>query len=216
MELLGAKSLTNSELLAIIIKTGTKKLSCVKIAQNILMSNKNISKIDDLEYLSMLSIQELQKFSGIGKVKAIQIQAVIELAKRLKKSILNEDRYKITSPSDVYDLVSNDYIGVKFEILKVIILNKQNKVLSIVDITSGNIDKVDIDLKQVFSEPIKQLAYSIILCHNHPGGSMNASKVDIIFTNKIKEYSKIFNINLLDHIIIADNKYISMKELGYV
>lgn len=216
MELLGAKSLTNSELLAIIIKTGTKKLNCVKIAQNILMSNKNMSSVSELEYLSMLSIQELQTFEGIGKVKAIQIKAVIELARRFKKTITNLDKVKITSPSDVYNLVSNDYIGLKIEILKIIVLNNQNKVLSIVNITSGNIDCVNVDIKQILAEPIKQLASSIILCHNHPSGSMKASRADIVFTNKVKEYSNIFGINLLDHVIIADNNYISMKELGYI
>ncbi len=216
MELLGAKSLTNSELLAIIIKTGTKKLNCVKIAQNILMSNKNMSSVSELEYLSMLSIQELQTFEGIGKVKAIQIKAVIELAKRFKKIMTNLDKVKITSPSDVYNLVSNDYIGLKIEILKVIILNNQNKVLSVVNITSGNVACVNADIKQILAEPIKQLASSIILCHNHPSGSMKASRADIVFTNKIKEYSNIFGINLLDHVIFADNNYISMKELGYI
>ena len=215
MELSGVASLTNSELLAIIIKTGTKKLNCVQIAQAILMSNKNISNITDLEYLSMLSIQQLQTFEGIGKIKAIQIKAAIELAKRLKKETITNEKLKILSPFDVYNLVSSYYEGSKIEILKIIILNKQNRVLSVIDI-AGQVDKIEIDMKQIFSEPIKQMASSIILCHNHPGGSLTASKQDINFTKKISEYSKIFNINLVDHIIIADNKHISMKQLGYI
>lgn len=213
MELLGPKNLTNSELLAIIIKNGTKKLNCVQIAQNIFMSKKNISNISDFEYLNLLSIEELKTFEGIGKVKAIQIKAALELANRLSNERKIFDKYKITSPQDVFDLVSNSYLNSKNEILKVILLNKQNRVLSVVDSVSGQIDKIEIDIKQVLSEPIKQMASSIILCHNHPGGSLKPSRQDVNFTRKLLEYCNIFNINLLDHIIIADNSYVSMKQL---
>lgn len=216
MELLGSKNLTNSELLAIIIKNGTRNLNCVQVAQNIFMSNNNISNIGDLEYLSMLSLQELQNFEGIGKIKAIQIKAALELSRRLKKETIINDKFKITNPNDIYNLVCNSYDGCKLEILKIIILNKQNKVLSVVDIGSSQIDKVEVDIKQILSEPIKQMACSIALCHNHPGGTLNPSRQDINFTKKIMEYSKIFNINLLDHVIIADNKFISMKQLGCI
>lgn len=213
MELLGPKNLTNSELLAIIIKNGTKKLNCVQIAQNIFMSKKNISNISDFEYLSLLSIEELKTFEGIGKVKAIQIKAALELANRLSNERKIFDKYKITSPQDVFDLVSNSYLNSKNEILKVVLLNKQNRVLSVVDSVSGQIDKIEIDIKQILSEPIKQMASSIILCHNHPGGSLKPSRQDVNFTRKLLEYCNIFNINLLDHIIIADNSYVSMKQL---
>ncbi len=216
MELLGSKNLTNSELLAIIIKNGTRNLNCVQVAQNMFMSNNNISNIGDLEYLSMLSLQELQNFEGIGKIKAIQIKAALELSRRLKKETIINDKFKITNPNDIYNLVCNSYDGCKLEILKIIILNKQNKVLSVVDIGSSQIDKVEVDIKQILSEPIKQMACSIALCHNHPGGTLNPSRQDINFTKKIMEYSKIFNINLLDHVIIADNKFISMKQLGCI
>lgn len=216
MELFGSNNLTNSELLSIIIKTGTKELSCLQIARNILMSNKKLSYMNELEYLDSLSLQELQKFEGIGKVKAIQIKATLELAKRFQKENLLLDKFKIISPKDVFSLVAYSYNGLKNEVIKVIILNKQNKVLSVFDAASGGIDKVEIDIKQILSEPIKQLASSIILTHNHPGGSLKASSQDITFTKKIQEYCKIFDINLLDHIIIADNNYISMKELNVI
>ena len=216
MELLGPKNLTNSELLAIIIKNGTKKINCVEIAQNIFMSKKNISNMSDLEYLNLLSIEELKTFEGIGKVKAIQIKAALELASRLSSERKMTNKYKVVSPQDVFELVESSYLNTKNEVLKVILLNKQNKVLSVVDSLTGQIDRIEIDIKQVLSEPIKQMANGIILCHNHPGGSLKPSKHDINFTKKMFEYCKIFNINLLDHIIIADNNYVSMKQLGSI
>ena len=164
MELLGSKNLTISELLAIIIKNGTKELSCVEIARNILKRD-NVSNISDLEYLDMMSIEELKSFKGIGKVKAIEIKACIELAKRYNKEMLLE-KCKITNPKEAYELVRSSYCSLKNEVMKVIILNKQNKVISVIDIASGQVDKIDIDIRQVFSEPLKQMASSIILCHN--------------------------------------------------
>ena len=211
LELLGASNLTNSELLAIVIKTGTSKYNCVEIAQNILTVPSNKENEDDLEHLVNLSIEQLKSFEGIGRVKAIQIKAVIELAKRISGTYKIR-KNKIVSPRDVYDLLFKNYIGQKQETLKTVILNKQNAIISIVTNAIGTNDRIEVGIKEVFSEPIKQLASSIILVHNHPSGNLNPSRGDIEFTNKIYEYSKIFGIELLDHIIIGNNNYISIKE----
>lgn len=211
LELLGEASLTNSELLAIIIKTGTLKLNCLQIAQNILSGNKN-SNLTDLQYLANVSLEELKSFEGIGRVKAIQIKAVVEFSKRISRTYeINKD--KITCPRDVYNLLAQGYIGKKQESLKTILLNKQKNIISVVTNAIGTNDNINVGVKEIFSEPIKHLASAIILVHNHPGGSLIPSKNDIIFTKKIDEYSKIFNIELLDHIIITDNNYVSLKEL---
>lgn len=211
LELYGESSLSNSELLAIIIKTGTLKLNCLQIARNILSVNNN-TNFTDLEYLSNLSLEELKSFDGIGRVKAIQIKAVIELSKRVSKTYeINKD--KITCPKDVFYLLNQSYIGKKQESLKTILLNKQKNIISIVTNAIGTNDNINISIKEIFSEPIKHLSNSIILVHNHPSGSLTPSKNDVYFTKKINEYSKIFNIELLDHIIIANNNYVSMKEL---
>jgi DNA repair protein RadC len=213
LELLGSSNLTNSELLAIIIKTGTKQMNCLELAQNILNGKNKFDKLSDLDYLTNLSLEELKKYNGIGRVKAIQIKAVIELAKRVSQNY-NNRKSKISCPKDVFDLLLPSYIGLKQECLKTIILNKQNCVLSIVTNAIGTIDNINIGIKEILSEPIKQLSNSIILVHNHPGGSMVPSKNDVNFTKKVEEYSKIFNIQLLDHIIITNNNYMSMKEMG--
>lgn len=214
LELHGPTNMTNSELLAIIIKTGTTKLNCLQIAQNILKGKKDELNMSDLEYLTSLSMQELQKFDGIGRVKAIQIQAVIELSKRISDIYILK-KEKIISPVAVYKLLINEYIGQKQECLKTILLNKQNNVISIVTNAIGGNDRINVGIKELFAEPIKQMASSIILVHNHPSGSLIPSKQDIRFTKHINEYSNIFEIKLLDHIIIANNNYVSMKEGKY-
>ncbi len=211
LELIGESNLTNSELLAIIIKTGTKKYNCLEIAQNILNSNENLSNISDLDYLSSLSLEELKKFDGIGKIKAIQIRAVIELSKRISETYVNKKK-KIVTPNDVFKLLKKDFIGKKQEVLKTVILNKNNNVISVVTNAIGNTDNINIGIKEILSEPIKQMASSIILVHNHPSGKLSPSKADIEFTNKINEYSSIFNLTLLDHLIVTNDGYISLKE----
>ncbi len=216
LELAGPSNLTNSELLAIIIKTGTKKYTCLDIARNILNKGKKF-EMSDIDYLGSLSLQELQKYEGIGRVKAIQIKAVIELSRRMSKSYeANVYKRKIKSPSDIYSLVGSSYCYEKQECLKTILLNKRNIVLAVVTNAIGSNDSINISLKEIFSEPIKQLAHSIILVHNHPSGTLEPSRQDINFSLKVSQMGEMFNIKLLDHIIIANNKYISIKEKGYI
>lgn len=216
LELAGPSNLTNSELLAIIIKTGTSKYSCLDIARNILNKGEDI-EMSDIEYLSSLSLAELQKYDGIGRVKAIQIKAVIELSKRMSKKYENNlQKNKIVSPADIYNLVGTSYCYEKQECLKTILLNKRNIVLAIVTNAIGSNDSINISLKEIFCEPIKQLAHSIVLVHNHPSGTLEPSKQDVRFTLKVNEMGEIFNIKLLDHVIIANNNYISLKQKGYI
>ena len=214
LELKGSSFLTDSELLAIIIKTGTKSNGCLKIAQNIL-NNKKDENMSVIEYLDSLSLEHLKKFDGIGRVKAIQIKALVELSKRFSKTF-ELSKQKIISPRNVFEILAPEYICKKQEILKVVILNKQNKIIMIHTVAVGKADNIDVGIKECLAEPIKNMASSIILVHNHPGGSLKASTQDINFTKRIQEYSKIFSIELLDHIIIANNNYISLKELGYL
>lgn len=214
LELKGSSNLTNSELLAIIIKNGTKSKNCIEIAQNILSNNTN-ENISMLEYLDSISLQKLKSYEGIGRVKAIQIKALVELSKRFINDF-NICKTKIKCPKDVYETLAYEYMCKKQEILKIVILNKQNEILLVHTVAIGNNDRIDIGIKECLAEPIKNMASAIILVHNHPSGSLNPSKKDIEFTDKIKEYSKIFSIELLDHIIIANNKYMSFKEKGYL
>lgn len=139
LELLGPSNLTDSELIAIIIKTGTKNYNCLQISQNIIASKNNEkmkSNMSDLEYIASLSLEKLQEFEGIGRVKAIQIMAVIELSKRISNSYFLK-KEKIISPNDIFNLVKGYYLGSKKEVLKIIILNKRNIVMAICNISGG-------------------------------------------------------------------------------
>lgn len=215
LEQLGRSNLTNSELLAIILRNGTKSLNCIEIAQNILRENDKNLEMTDLEYLSKLSIEELCGFEGIGIVKAKQIHAVVELSKRISNFELTK-KSTVKCPKDLYDILISGFAGRKQECLKTVILNKQNKIISIVTNFIGKSDEINIGLKEIFSEPLKQVASGIILAHNHPSGNLYPSKSDIHFTSKVLEYAKMFELELLDHVIISDNGYMSMKDSGYI
>ena len=210
LEILGAELLSDSELLAIIIKSGTKEKNCLELAKILLA--KNSSGLSGFKYIDSLSIDELKKIKGIGRVKAIQIKAVMEIAKRISK--LPKDKVtKITSPKDVYDLLSKDMENRQVEELRVIILNTKNVVKSVVTISIGAQSKAVIGAKELLNEPLKQMAASIIIVHNHPSGDSKPSRQDIEFTRKICSSAKIFDIEVLDHIIIGNNEYSSIREI---
>lgn len=209
MEMYGESVLSNAELLAIIIKSGTKEESSVALAQKILSLGKEYSK-DTLSFLQDITIEELTKINGIGKVKALQIKAVCELAKRISRPIDNQ-KIKIKSPQDIVNLVMDELKLEKREIVKVVILNSQNVIIKIQTIALGKTNSVNIDTKDIFTEAIKRGLNKIILLHNHPSGNSIPSKQDIDFTQRIEEAGNLLNIQLLDHIIIGYNEYTSIK-----
>ena len=207
LEIYGAEMLSNAELLAIIIKTGNKKETAVALAQKILNLDKNYNK-NDLRFLQDISIEELIAIKGIGKVKAIQIKAVSEIAKRITKPITN--KIKISNTKDVAELVMSELRYEKREIAKVIILNNKNIVLRIVNISLGGSNFACIEPKDVLAEAIKMQAPKIILIHNHPSGDPRPSKGDYKVTDRIYECADLMGIELLDHVVIGDGTYESV------
>lgn len=201
--------MSDSELLALIIKTGTKDNNCLELSKQLL--SKHYSGLAGFEYLSNASIDELMQHNGIGKVKAVQIKAIVELAKR----IANSQKYinKITTPKDVYDVVGNEMSALEKEEMRVVILDIKNVIKSIVVLAKGAINTVSVSAKEVLVEPIKQMASGIILVHNHPSGDSTPSRQDIIFTKKIFELVAPFDIDLKDHIVIGKGKYTSIREI---
>lgn len=208
LETYGAETLTISELLAIIIKTGTKDETAVGLAQKILKLNEGTSK-DDLSFLQDISIADYMKIKGIGKVKAIQLLAVCELAKRMNKPV-NKQEIKITSSQDVVKLLMNELRYEKREKAKLILLNSKNIVLKIKDISYGGANLAIIEPREVLNEAIKLQAPKIILVHNHPSGDVKPSKADFNITDRIYEASELLGVQLLDHIIIGNNQYESI------
>ena len=208
LELYGAKNLSNAELLAIIIKTGTKEKTAIEIADEILNLNKNIDK-NNLNYLRDVTIEEFMKVKGIGKVKAIQLKAICELSVRMNKPV-NYKQVIIKTPNDVANILMNDLRFEKREIAKVLILNAKNALLKIVDVALGGNTFTNIPVNIVLSEAVKIVAPKIILVHNHPSGDPTPSKADLKFTEELEKAAKIFDIELIDHIVIGDMKYHSI------
>ena len=207
----GAESLSNSELLAIIIKTGTKDYTALDLANNILKLNDNKEK-DDLSFLQDVSISEFMQIKGIGQVKAIQLLAVCELVKRINKPI-NKQNIKIKDAKDVAKLLINELKYEKREVVKLILLNGKNIILKIKNISYGGSNFAMIEPKEILVEAIKLQAPKIILVHNHPSGDVTPSKADFSITDRIYEAAQILGIEFLDHIIIGKNQYESILGL---
>lgn len=202
----GAEKLSDSELLAIIIKTGTKEKTAIELAQDIL-SMKAKGK-ETIRFIQDKSIEEFMQIKGIGKVKAIQLKAVCELTKRISKPA--EEKLKIKTPRDVANLLMDELKFEKREKIKELILNTKNVLTRIIDISYGGTNFAIIDPKDVLCEPVKIGEPKIILVHNHPSGDPTPSKQDIETTKAIIKAAKLFGIEMLDHIIIGDNKYESV------
>lgn len=211
LELYGERNLSNAELFAIIIKSGRKDATSVEIANEILKLNKNINN-DDLNFLREVSIEELMQIKGIGKVKAIQIKAVCEISNRMNKPS-NYKKIQIREPKDVAKVLMNDLRFEKIEIAKIIILDNKNNILKIKKIATGSSNFVNLNIRSILSEAIKMNAPKIILVHNHPSGDSTPSKQDYELTSKIEQASKMLGIELLDHIVIGNMEYTSIKSL---
>ena len=200
LEMYGAEKLSNSELLAIILKTGNKQESVISLAQkvlNLIVGAKSLRALQDV------SIEEFMNIKGIGKVKAIQLKAVCELAKRMGQP-LNLNQIVIRSPQDVANLLMEEMRYEKKEEARVVILNIKNVVQKIIKIAQGGTNFAVIEPKDVLADAIKIGAPKIILLHNHPSGDSTPSKADFEVTDRIYECAEIMGIQLLDHIVIGD------------
>lgn len=205
---IGAKNLTNTELLAILLKSGSKNENSIELSSKLLSKKEN--GLEGFYYLKEASLDELKSYNGIGQVKAIMIKALVEIASRINSE--NNSICKISTAKDIYELLKSQMEDLKTEETKVVLLDTKNKVKSISLISKGSINQTLLTAKEILTEPIKQMATNIILVHNHPSGDSTPSKQDINLTKRIKGYSDIFDITLLDHIIIGKNEYTSIKE----
>ena len=208
LELYGERALSNAELLAIIIKSGTKEKTSIEMANEILNLNKNQNK-GDINFLRDISLRELMNLKGIGRVKAIQIKAICELATRMSKPS-NYKNIKIKNPKDVSELLMNDLRFEKREIAKIILLNNKNDIIKIIDVAIGSGNFSNLNIRYILSETVKINAPKIILVHNHPSGDPTPSKSDIIVTKKLKDAAQLLDIELLDHIVIGNMRYKSI------
>ncbi|MBD3724162.1 MAG: DNA repair protein RadC [Flavobacteriaceae bacterium] len=204
----GKSSLSDSELLAILIGSGSRNESAVQLCQRILASSQN-----NLNLLGKLSIQQLMNFKGIGEAKAISIVAALELGRRRREEEVIELK-KITSSKAVFDIMQPLIGELPHEEFWVLFLNNSNKVIYKTQISKGGITGTIVDIRIVFKLALEHNATSIILSHNHPSGKLQASEADIQITKKIKEAGKNLDIQVLDHVIITEKSYYSFVDEG--
>jgi DNA repair protein RadC len=204
----GTSSLSDAELLAILIGSGTKNSTAVDLAKQILAKAGN-----SLNELAKQSNQDLQKTKGIGEARAITIVAALELGRRRKEADIDE-KPLITSSNDARDIMHPILADLPHEEFWVLLLNRANRVIDKIRISQGGISGTVIDNRIILKRAIDKLASGMIVSHNHPSGNPKPSGADIEITRKLKESGKIMDISLLDHVIICDNSYFSFADEG--
>src|SRR5690554_73685 len=207
LEKYGAQSLSNAELLAILLRTGAAGHSALDLAGIILVRFRNLSEI------AAAGIGELSQIKGMGLSKTVQLLAAFELGRRLHISELSQTS-RVSSPGDVAELVMPRLRFLKQEHFLVIHLNTKNKILSEETISKGTLDSSLVHPREVFKTAVKNSSAALILVHNHPSGDPQPSNDDLNLTRRLKEAGEIMGIPILDHLIIGDNKFISLREEG--
>ncbi len=208
MMLKGRQALSDAELIAILIGSGSRNESAVQLSQRMLSENGN-----DMNVLARLSLKDLQKFKGIGEAKAITIAAALELGRRRTNDEAKEVK-KISSSSSAYEVFRPKMQDLPHEEFWVMLLSRSNKVLDVQLVGRGGVSGTVADVKIILKLALERLASGIIISHNHPSGNLQPSQSDINLTKKIKEASRYMDISLLDHIIVSDEGYFSFADKG--
>lgn len=209
MKAYGAEYLSNTELIAILLRTGIRGESALRLADKILQ------KAGSLRSLLEMELEELKSISGIGEAKAIQIKAGLELGRRLSRGNLL-DRITIRSPKDAADYMMDSLRYLHQEHFVSLFLNTKNQIIGQETIFVGTLNSSLVHPREVFREAIRRSSASILLLHNHPSGDPTPSKEDLDITQRMVESGNLLGIEVLDHLIIGDGSYISLKERGYV
>ena len=206
----GAVALSNAELIAILLRTGNESESAVELAKRLLSSSDN-----SLNTLSGKSLRELSEIKGIGQAKAISLLTAFELGRRIRSEKVELSPH-IQNSMDVVNLMQTKIAYLDHEEFWVIYFNNANYILKTVQISKGGISSTEVDTRIVMQEAVILKATQIILCHNHPSGSVKPSRADMTLTEKISKAAKIMDIALVDHIIIHREKYYSFAEEGKI
>lgn len=205
----GPESLTDSELLAIIIRTGTKEKSSVELAEIILDTGGD----NGILGIYHLTLQELIKIKGIGLVKAVQIKCIAELSRRISKCKVKSTE-EFVSPDTIAHYYMEDLRHLEVEKLIIVMLNTKHHFIGDYELSKGTVNASLASPREAFIEALRMGAVYLVLIHNHPSGDPTPSREDIMTTKRMKEAGNIIGISLIDHIIIGDNKYISFKQTG--
>lgn len=204
----GKSSLSDAELIAILIGTGTASQSAVDLAKQILLSVNN-----DLDELARLTVADLMKIKGIGEAKAIAIVSALELGRRRKDSV-GQEKPKINTSSLAFEEVKAELLDLPQEEFWILLLNRATQLIRKQKVSLGGIHATYVDPKVIFKHALEAGAANIILAHNHPSGNTTPSQADLDLTRKLKEGGKLLDIQLLDHIIVAGKSYLSFADEG--
>ncbi|QEY19259.1 JAB domain-containing protein [Psychrobacillus sp. AK 1817] len=205
----GAESLSNQELLAILLRTGTKQESVLHLA------NRVLGFFEQIQELKNATMEEMMTVKGIGQAKAVQLLAAVELGKRLSQQKTNE-KFTIRSPKDAATYLMPEMSSLTQEHFVTLFLNVKNQILHKQTIFIGSLNASIVHPREIFREAVKRSAASIICAHNHPSGNPSPSTEDIDVTKRLMEAGRLMGIELLDHVIIGDHQFISLKEKGYM
>lgn len=206
----GRSALSDAELIAILLGSGTTTLSAVDVGRLILAAANN-----DLNDLAKLSLKEMQKIKGVGPAKAIAVTAALELGRRRKESE-KALKPKITSSRSVYDLVAADLLDLPHEEFWILLLNRANQVMAKSKVSVGGVSGTVADPKVIFQKGLEILASGIILVHNHPSGNLKPSQADIDLTKKLREGGQLLDMPVLDHVIFGESGYYSFADEGLI
>lgn len=204
----GTTALSDVELIAILIGSGTTKLSAVELARRVVTQAGN-----DLNLLAQQTVKELMKVKGIGEAKAVSIVAALELGRRRKESAEGE-RPRVSGSQAAFDVLQGDLMDLPHEEFWVLLMNRANRLIKKKRISEGGVSGTVADPKIIFKLALEELASGIIVAHNHPSGNLKPSQSDIELTKKIREGGKLMEISVLDHLIVAGRKYFSFADEG--
>ena len=204
----GKESLSDSELLAILISSGNRNKSAVELAKDILALGKN-----NLNELGKISLKELMKIKGIGEAKAITIAAALELGRRRQATTFLNKTF-VRSSNDLAEFLKTTLKDYSYEVFAVVYLNKSNKINHFEIISKGGMTSTVVDPRILFKKAFEVEATSIVLCHNHPSGNLKPSRHDEELTYKIKEAAKYLDIQIIDHLIVSEEGYFSFADEG--
>jgi DNA repair protein RadC len=206
----GKQALSDAELIAILLGSGSRNETAVQLAQRILRENNN-----NLYELAKLSVNDLQKYKGIGEAKAIAIMAALELGRRKKESETPE--YTVVRTSiDAYKHIESKLSDLPHEEFWILLLNRAHKITRTELVSRGGVSGTVADVRMMLKSAVENLASAIVLAHNHPSGNIKPSDADIQLTRKVKEAANLFDIQLLDHIIVGEGAYYSFTDDGLI
>ena len=204
----GAGALSNSELLAILLRTGTKGISAIDLARRVL------KKFGTFRNMAHIDARDWKEFKGLGGAKIAHIQAALEIGRRYREDDVSTGKQKVTSVKDVVDIVMPQLRDLKTEVFKVVCLDSNNRIIDIADAASGTVNRAMPIVREIIHSALQKFAVSIICIHNHPSGDPKPSKEDRDFTRELCQAGNVMQVKILDHLIIGDNQYHSFADSG--